>query len=369
MNNNGIMCKVLKYIVSALWTMPILSSCTGEGKFLSIGKPHFISGFPQTGHPKEIEGFGLDEVRLGEVMVVDTLLFINQNSKWSIYSLDGKRKYGECMRVGNGPGEFAYNVPWISSCYFFHDNDSLFVYAPNEYKGQILELNITGHLKESSRVPHPVIETHYIQNSSWAVNPCGSNKVLITQPNDYFTGFHRLMYENDTVRQLPVTRGVDEITVNSEGNINLIAKVICYNAVAGRFAEAMLYLNQINIFSADGTEGKTICVGKRLDDISKVEKEPEISRRRDYISASAWDEGFGAIYSGASALAYQQHLSNNTQIQFFDWEGNPKYLVEFPYQVLSFDIDFTNNIMYVIHRADDRLIAYDATEIVKSLRS
>ncbi|MDE6482635.1 MAG: hypothetical protein K2L01_02590, partial [Rikenellaceae bacterium] len=131
----------------------------------------------------------------------------------------------------------------------------------------------------------------------------------------------------------------------------------------------MLYINQITIYSADGFEGKTICVGKKLDDVSVVKETPEAERGRNYISVSAWDEGFGAIYFDGTILEHQKRLVNDTQIQFFDWDGNPKYLVEFPYQVSAFDIDFKNNVLYAIHQSEDRLIAYDATEIVKALRN
>ena len=369
--------KIIKTMVSALFIVPVLVSCKGNGNILSIGKPEFVSEFPRTGQLKEIESFNLNEIGLRSVKVVDTLLFVdkagvfgNIGNAWVIYSLDGKKEYGGCMRTGNGPGEFIYSPPYVSSCYFFNDNDSLFVHAPNESKSQILELNITRHLQDSSRTPHPVIETDYLKNMSWAVTPCGNDRMLITQPYDNFTGFQRLMYENDTVHQLPITKKIDEITIdnnNDPNEINILGKVVHYNAAADKFIESMAYFNQINIYSADGTEGKTICVGKKLDDIRQVEQTPRESRRRAYMTSAAWDEGFAAIYYGTPWTSDNQ--SYNSQIQFFDWEGNPKYLVELPYQASACDIDFINNVLYVIHQSEDRLIAYDATEIVQSLRN
>ncbi|MDE6482578.1 MAG: hypothetical protein K2L01_02290 [Rikenellaceae bacterium] len=363
------MYKILKIIVSALFIMPILISCKGDGKFISIGEPRFISEFPNTGELQKIDDFNCNEIGLRSIKVIDTLLFIDRASSWTIYSLDGKRKYGECMRIGRGSGEFSYYVPWVSSCHFFHENDSLFVYAPEKYRGYIYELNISELLENGNSIPRIAIETDRIQSTSWAITPCGKGRILITQADDYLTGLQRLMYENDTVNQLSVTQDIDKVTVNPGGDVNLISKVIRYNAAADKFVEAMIYLNQINIISGDGTEGKTICVGKRLDDVSKIEKEPRISRKDTYISVSAWDEGFGAIYSGASDINIQKLLSNKSQIQFFDWEGNPKYLVEVPYQALELDIDFANNVLYVICENNDTMIAYDATDIIRCLRS
>lgn len=365
---------IIKTIVSALIVVPVLFSCKGEGRYLSIGEPCFVSGFPAEGTPKQTEGFYCDEIGLRDVMVVDTLLFVDNGSfnstenAWHIYSLDGKRKYGECMRVGRGPGEFSYSAPYVSSCYFFHDRDSLFAYAPERYISCIYKLNVSELLENGNHVPYPAIKTDNVNSNCWAITPCDKERMLLTQANDYYTSVRRLMYENDTVSQLAVTTEIDKVSVGNEENINLIAKAIRYNAAADKFVEAMIYLNQINIYSADGTEGKTICVGKELDDISRIEKMPRFSRKDTYISVSAWDEGFGAVYSGASEIDIQKFLSDKSQIQFFDWEGNPKYLVELPGQVSAFDIDFNNNVLYVIDEKEDKLTTYDATEIIRCLR-
>ena len=367
--------RIIRTMVSALLIVPALTSCKGEGRYLSIGEPHFVSGFPAVGTPKQIEGFHCDEIGIRSIKVVDTLLFVDKGrmgsteEAWVIYSLDGKRKYGECMRVGNGPGEFKYTTPWVTSGYFFHDNDSLFVYTPEKYLGYIYKLNISELLEGGNKVPYPVIKTDNINSNCWAITPCGKDRILITQANDDFTSFKRLMYENDTITQLAVTRGIDEVAIKPGGDLNLLAKVLKYDADTDKFVEAMVYLNQINIYSADGSEGKTICVGKKLDDVSKIEKEPRFAITDTYSAAKTWKEGFGALYLGGSKIDVQKLLFKKSQIQFFDLEGNPKYIVELPYQVFDFDIDFTNNVLYVINQNDDTLIAYDATDIIRSLRS
>ena len=242
------------------------------------------------------------------------------------------------------------------------------MYAADTYKGRVLGFNISEFMTGGGRNPYLVTETDLIRGAMPAI-PYDRNKILVYQPNHNYKNIKRMIYEDDSLRQMPVTQGIDRIILSEKADINILSRATCYNAAADKFVEAMGYLNQINIISGDGTEGKTICVGKKLDDISKIEKKPFAEYKNCYITASAWDDGFGAAYSGAIEFDYQQYLSNNTQIQFFDWDGNPKCSVELPYQTYSFDIDFSNNIMYVIDNQNDKLIAYDATEIVKSLRS
>ena len=103
--------KFINIIVTALFIMPLLASCKGDGKVLSIGEPEFVSGFPKTLQLKEIENFNCDEMGLSDVKVVDSLLIISKADTWTVYSLDGNKKYGKCMRVGNGPGEFTHYLP------------------------------------------------------------------------------------------------------------------------------------------------------------------------------------------------------------------------------------------------------------------
>ncbi len=361
--------KTIKTIVSALFIMPILASCKGDGKTMSIGKPEFVRGFPTTiSELQKIGNFNCEEIGIREVKVLDSLLIISKADIWALYSLDGKHKYGEFLRIGNGPGEFVQYIPNTSWCHFFKDNDSLFVYAANASKGHVLGFNISEFLSGARRAPYPVIETDLISGALPAII-YGKEKILVYQPNYNYTNIKRMMYEGDTLRQMPVTQGIDKTTLGRQIDMNILSRGTCYNAAADKFVEVMAYLNQINIISGDGTEGKTICVGKRLDDISKIEGEDYASWIRAYKCVSAWDEGFGAVYSGATEYDPRLHISDELQIQFFDWEGNPRCLVELPYQTYSFDIDFENKVMYVLNTTDDKLIAYDATEIVKCLKS
>ncbi len=347
--------------------MPILVSCQNDGKVLSIGKPEFIKGFPVTvSNLQKIESFNCDEIGIQKVKVLDSSLIITRSNIWAIYSLDGNKKYGECLRLGNGPGEFAPYLPDINWCHLFTENDSLFLYAPDIQKGYVWGYNISEILAGIKRTPHSVVNSDTITSAMPAI-VCGRDKIIVYQPEYNYTKIQRMLYEGDTLRQMPVTKGIDGITLSGQADMNILSRITCYNAAADRFVEAMVFLNQINIISGDGTEGKTICVGKRLDDISNLEEMDYFELRRGYITASAWDKGFGAIYSGVTGLESQQHPSSNTQIQFFDWEGNPKCLVELPRDILSVDIDFASNIMYAIDRQNDKLIAYDATEIIQCL--
>ena len=99
--------KTIKTIVTALFIMPILASCKGDGKTMSIGKPEFVRGFPTTiSELQKIGNFNCEEIGIREVKVLDSLLIISKADTWALYSLDGNKRYGECLRGGNGTERF-----------------------------------------------------------------------------------------------------------------------------------------------------------------------------------------------------------------------------------------------------------------------
>ena len=341
----------------------MISCRSDSSKEVSIGTPEFITDVPDAGNLKPIAGFSNDEIGINSVKAIDSLLFIGHAGNWSIYSLDGKRSYGNCLSTGSGPGEFLV-LPRVGACYFFHDNDSLKVHAADRNQGKVLEFNITEFLGNKKAEAHEVIKTDYISNETWDVVPCKDSTLYISQPVRDFTGFNRMKYDGGLIKELEVAKDIDKVSVNREEDINLLARITRYNDKVDRVVEAMLYLNQMNILSMDGKWGKTICVGKQLDDLSEVESTTRFGRKDTYLSACAFDEGFGAVYIGVSEMDFQKKLSPKSELQFFDWEGNPVCKTTLPYQVLTFDLDFKNKVLYVVDESEDRLLAYDASPII-----
>lgn len=345
--------------------MSLAISCSeSTSNYLSIGTTEFVTDLPAIDNLRLIDTVDCEVLGMRSIKVVDSLLFISTISSWSAVSAIDKKPIAEFFRMGPGPGEFNY-IPRAAEGYFFKKNDSLYVYAPDHNNGRISKLNITKALSHEDFEVTPVINSPEINNNCWVTIPCGEDKAFISQANNSFTGFSRFIVTNDSVIKLPVTRNADNITVTNDGDINVLSKVTRFCPASGKIAEFMIYLNQINLISIDDDWGKTICVGKKLDNVNTIEQE-EMSMRTDtYITGSVWPQGFGGVYSGYSRKEGQKSLSEKNKIQFFDWNGKGICEVELPFKVLAFDLDFENKVLYVINKDEDMLLRYDASKVVE----
>ena len=354
----------MKIKIALLLTLCSLTSCeVKEHKVLGLDEIRYVESFPAQGSLNEISHFKCDAIGCQSVKVIDSLLVVGHSSNWSIYSTDGRKCYGTCLSVGQGPSEFRY-VPRCAAACFVTENDSTVAYVADESKGRIMRFNLSGFIDNGAVENYPVIKSKALSSRTWDVTPCDSSSFLISQPNDDMTGFIRLIYENGIVRPIEATKDISFATVESSENINLLARVTRYNTQSGKFVEAMSYLNQINVFDKDNDNGITICHGKELDDLAQIESRPMPERMNAYISVSAFKQGFGAVYLGASEAEVYYGKVKDTRIQFFDWSGAPVYEAIIPFSVLTYDIDFDNKILYAINESEDKIVAFDASPIV-----
>ena len=355
--------KLTSYLLTVL-IMSLACSCSNTTSTnLSIGTTEFNTDLPAIDNLKLIDTVDCEVYGMRSIKIVDSLLFISTIPSWTAVSINDKKPIAEFFSMGQGPGEFYY-IPRAAEGYFFNKNDSLYVYAPDHNNNRILELNVTKALSHEPFEVIPAINTPEINNSCWVTIPCGEDKVFLSRANGSFTGFRRFIVSNDSVFNLPLTQAADELTVNDSGDINILSKVTRFCPASGKIVEFMLYLNQINVFSIDGSWGKTICVGKKLDNVKTIEQQDMFLRTDTYTSGSVWPQGFGGIYSGYTEKEIQKSLTEKNKIQFFDWDGKGICEVELPFEVLAFDLDFENGILYVIKKDEDMLLRYDASEVV-----
>lgn len=340
----------------------LLFSCSGgNGKSVAINDISIIDGFPSEVSLEEID-FNCDEIGLNSIKVVDSLLVVGHDAHWSILNSRDGKKYDDCLGVGQGPGEFNV-LPRSASSLFISEGDSLVAYIPDKNKGRIMRFNLSGFLGGMKEPISVVLESDILNNNCWEAIPCGPSSFLVSVANDSFTGFRRRILHDGVEVDHVMFSTMDTVCVNGEEDINLLAKVTRYNPSSDRFVEGMLYLNQLNIYSADGKWGKTVCVGKELDNLADVESTMKAMRKNAYISMSAFDEGFGAIYSGFSDTDIYTGKGTGSEIQFFDWDGNPVCWTRLPYPVLAFDVDIPGGRIYAIDEKEDRLRVYDAKKI------
>ena len=345
-------------------SMVLLWGCkpSEDAKYVSLGEVKYIKDFPYDEELKEIP-VNVDEIGLFGVRVVgDSLLILGHGNNWSIHSIDGKRNYGRCLSTGQGPDEFV-DLPYIGTVAFETILDSLWAYIPDQFNQRIVAFNISKFLSSGNQEMYSK-KNFFLENLKWSIMLCDADEFMMLEPYDDFHGLRRMIASDDSIKELLSTQSLSKNTVDKGlADLNLLSTVIRYSPEEKMFTEAMVYLNQINVYSLDNHFAVTICVGDNLDNLSNAENTISPNRTFAYKSATSHKLGFGAIFSGHTLNPLE---SQNTEIQFFNWALEPVYRFKQSFEASALDLDITHKRLWIVDKDEDVLRCYDATPIIKA---
>lgn len=351
-----------KTIYFAVFMLLILASC-GKGNDTE-NSVRYITDWEYDSPLSEDESFQCDEIGVYGIKVVDSLIVVNHQKNWSVLSFDGRKKYADFLSIGQGPAEFFYSVPYVGSSYHNTENDSIVMYIPNNKRNTIVRANITDLISGGKgRITERSI--NHSMKRAWATVMCDSISVFMSLPNYSITGLSKYFCVGDSMSVIRGMEALDAVRVQSGENLNLLVATIRYGKASGKFFEAKAYLNWINIFSKDGDELKTICVGDKMFDVEEMDKKGINYDEDVYIGGAAWDKGFGVTCKAGMMSNSQSSNPEKSELQVFDWEGNPVFRTILPVYAKAFDIDWSNRRLIVHDKDSDRVLAYDATPIIK----
>lgn len=356
-----------KIINGLLLCCCVLTGCTQRsGDKVAMGEVKYVKEFPHNITLSRIDDFSCDEIGLNGVRQIDSLLILSHAKVWTILSADANKSYGTCLNFGGGPNEFVF-TPRCGTAAYRTEQDSLIAYVCDKNRGRLLRFNISKFIDSGKDSLEQVFQSDRMNSSIWDVIALGGDSILMQMPNDNFTGFHRNILTADSLWELAATKAAGEATVTAPEHVNILAKVTRSRPDGQKSVEAMTSLNQINLFSTDGSQAMTICVGDELDDVGSIESSWSIMRKDTYESASTWDFGFGALYSG-SFMDKFGFKPNNSEIQFFTWNGAPVIKAFLPFRALAFDLNPADGVLYAIDAEEDALVAFDASEIIDAFK-
>lgn len=334
----------------------------------TLGDVIFVTDFPYDEPLKEIPDFTSQEIGLSSIKVLDSVMVLGLVNTWKVSGLEDTARNAKCLSIGNGPGEFDY-IPMCGGAAYLNENDSLIAYIPDRNRGRTVRANLTGmlngSLKNSIR-PHKSFDA--IKNDTWFICVCDSSSVMLVQPNTAHTTMSMLLCDNVDIKEPRKSLPGDSISVRDPNNINMLSRGIRYSADKEMFVEAMRWLNQIQVYSKDGGKGFTLCVGDKLDEIGYIEDHLTEFRNNAYLNSIVFPEGMGFIYSGYVECDETPGPLDKSELQFFKWDGSPVYRMKLPYSALGFDLDYRRGVLYVIDQNNDRLVAYDATPIIRKYK-
>ncbi len=131
--------------------------------------------------------------------------------------------------------------------------------------------------------------------------------------------------------------------------------------------EIPIGLNYINIYSLDGSFGRTICIGKELFNIGKIQDLNRVKRVYTFSDIRLFDDFFGVVHVDEERINYFGERKKTPRILFFDWDGNPLAELVSDHHITSFDIDFTRGELYTLDLYSDEFYKYDIKDKLKEL--
>ncbi|MBQ9883021.1 MAG: hypothetical protein Q4D30_03515 [Bacteroidales bacterium] len=366
----------MRNLVIVLFCMTFLLSCSKNNpspseNYMILGDVEYVKDFPIQADLGNAEESGYDVIGILNFQVCDTMLMVSLKGEtagfWQFYSLKKKNLIGRMLGVGQGPNEFLMPVYSENQYTIKKEANKWYATIYDNMKGGIYRLDISGTLqgenlllqKVNSELAGGLISVKELEDGSFI---CRELAEQMTKQNRYVLKNGEKVVP-ETLNMLNMSEVVD-----GDGgfyDMNLISSSIRVHD--NLIVEVPVYLNYINLYSLDGSVGKTICTDSSLSSISSLLAQNNTARKRTYTAVQTFDDFFGVCAYYHTAEEEKLNAELFSQIQLFSYEGKPLASFRLKRQVSAFDIDFANGDLYVLSSSTDEFVKYDINELLRQI--
>ncbi|MDD4032223.1 MAG: BF3164 family lipoprotein [Bacteroidales bacterium] len=353
----------------------LLVGCNGPNHstsdYMAFEDIRYVNTFPQTfslNNAIEINTEDLDVLGISDFRVCDSLLiFSTQNGRkgfWSIVSLPDYRSLGDFIRQGQGPYEFSF-CPWASQNNFFKEKGEIFAAIYDYNKGNLYKMNIDESIKNN----HLSISTlkDSLPPFMFYLSMIDSDRFFCKKINGTHTQQLRYILDNGKEIIPPHFEKLNSASIREGEDFNILSTGTKYNLNKKLIVEAPTGLNYLNLYSIDGSLSKTICVGSRLDNITKIQNTKREDRIYTFANLRLFSKFWGVIYINEDQKTYSIKGTQLPSILLFDWNGEPLAKLELDRFAISFDIDFINGFLYTLDRSTEQFCKYDIRDVLDKI--
>lgn len=345
-------------------TILFVAGCSSRNEqTLQCNEVNYVQEFPREVNLEETKPLPLNLIGCVDMKSADSLLIFKVDEGeyfWKIYSLNSNSFIADMLPRGHGNMEFV-SLPHSES--IVPTDSALYYDFCDDARHTLFRCNLTQTLQQGRLALEPKFNYKKYEGASPAVSL--SDTSVYIKENVGSDGYIRFVLVNGERQDFACIGNLN--TVHVKENINTLSAVTSINRKRMMAVEAMLRMNQINVYSLQSDSSFTICVGEELDDVNEVDGLSKRMRRKYYGSVVTYDNYFVALYQGTSMSDYIQGKGKSS-LQFFDWKGNPLLCIKLPMVATSFYIK-DNSDLYVFSsmEAEEALYKYDRTELLKSI--
>jgi len=335
---------------------------------MTFDEVRYVDTFPQTfslNNGVEVDLESMDILGVNGFRVYDSLLIMSTRDTegfWYFLSLPDCRYLGKFLTMGQGPYEF-YEPPAVEQSEVMRENGNLFAVIYHFHQGKLYKMNIDESLRNRQlniktihdALPTELFDFVMIDSLTYFCKEISDNE---TQQNRY------ILVSGERI----VPRNFEKLNsaqIRDHEDYNLLATQTKYNFTNGKFVEITARLNYINMYSTDGSFAKTICVGKRLDNIEKIQDTDFRDRLYTFSDLRQFPRFWGVVLRNEASFTKER--TQLPSILLFDWNGKPLAQLNLTDFAQEFDIDLINGHLYTLDRKTDVFCRYDIRDILAKL--
>ncbi len=307
-----------------------------------------------------------DEYSSRNIVLTDTLLILQTKNKDSLFKVFGSKNLnflGAFGIKGDGPNDFSY--PYTSK-QFVVDKDGIKIWMNDLWKYKLSLVNINKSLDSGKTIAEKEFKlnpkydfTHDLihYNDTLFYGNHGPDQIGRSRVSKYNIGSDVEVKAN----LLPVLENTDLINRS-----NMYALYFDYLAIKPdktKLVSAMSSFNRIDFYDLNlnhlnaiiETEGNEV---KDVKNILHKDGNQLINMRNFYYSLYPTNKYVYALYRKGQPVSDNGKKDINVDVRVFDWDGNPKYLLKMPNDLISISVDEKNNWIYGVDAYNEALYRY-----------
>jgi len=297
---------------------------------------------------KELEGKLIPIQNFGAVnlFVADTFIVFTTpqlDTLYSVVSTKSNKHIGNFVARGQAADEF---LAAYEPSFFKEKNDTVSLFFYDYLKRKITSLNLTETIKEQKAIVTTnnlkldkisnIYEIFLLDEEHFFINYLDIEDNLIQHYSVYNT--EEKEFTKDTQALIS--------NINDAGNSYLLASSCCFNLSKRKYASAMKFLDQINIYDITNEEESfSISTNSNQLRLYEVEKVSMPEKLEFYNDLRSTDSLLFGLYVNQNRKDWS--LENiPAVIHVFDWDGRPIAKLTTKEKIIVFDIDTQKNSLY-----------------------
>jgi hypothetical protein len=328
----------------------------------------YIKKFPQSFTLKNKSEVNIDLIGMKNFVVYDSIMIVStgdSNGMLSILSLPEHKDLGSFLTRGDGPFELTQLPSVNREMKLVRENGQLRAFIYDFQKGKLLKVDIDKLIKDKEVNIEIAIKSLPRVLFNWVM--IDSTSFFCKRVNDIHTQQIRYILNNNDTITTPIMQRFNQASIRKGEDINILGTITKMNFDKKLIVEMPIGLNYLNIYSLDGSWGKTICVEDELYDMEKIQDKDRWDRIYTYADLRLFDNFWGVVRIDEDEKTYQIGRKKLPSILLFDWQGEPLAELKLEHFITSFDIDFKNGVLYTMDVHSDEFYKYDVRDILDKI--